>query len=48
MGNALAETYARDPKYYGATMCVHCKGHFPVGENGEFRWNDGSGEKVGT
>ena len=38
MGTALAETYARDPKFYGATYCVHCKMHKPVGE---FKWDDG-------
>lgn len=51
MGRALAETYARDPKFYGATYCQKCKGHFPVGEGGEFTWYemDGSeGPKVGT
>jgi len=46
MGSALAETYARKPSFYGATFCVHCRLHFPVGENGEFVWDDGS--KVGT
>lgn len=46
MGQALAETYARDPKFYGATYCVGCKDHYPVGENGEFVWDDGS--RVGT
>lgn len=51
MGQAIAETYARDPTYYGATMCVHCRGHFPVGAEGEFTWMDperDTGEKVGT
>lgn len=51
MGRSIAETYARDPKFYGSTFCCHCKGHFPVGENGEFVWieNDGSiGPKVGA
>jgi len=47
MGRALAETYARDPKFYGATYCVHCHMHRPVGEHGEFVW-DGTDEKVGT
>jgi hypothetical protein len=46
MGQTLAETYARDPKFYGATYCVHCSMHRPVGEHGEFVWEDGS--KVGT
>ena len=47
MGRALAETYARDPSYYGATFCVGCGSHFTVGLNGEFIW-DGTEEKVGT
>lgn len=47
MGVALAETYARQPTYYGATYCVGCRMHKPVGENGEFVW-DGTDEKVGT
>lgn len=38
MSLPLAETYARDPKFYGATYCTKCRGHFPVGENGEFVW----------
>ncbi len=48
MGQALSETYARDPKYYGATFCVHCQKHFPVGPDGEFVWDDEKREKVGT
>jgi hypothetical protein len=48
MGTALAETYARDPKFYGATFCCACGSHLPVGEHGEFVWDDGSNEKVGT
>lgn len=47
MGKALAETYARDPSFYGATYCVGCRMHRPVGEHGEFYW-DGTTEKVGT
>jgi hypothetical protein len=42
MGRALAETYARDPKFYGGTFCCNCGSHFPVGERGEFEWGDGS------
>lgn len=38
MGQALSETYARDPKFYGATFCCNCGAHLPVGENGEFNW----------
>ena len=40
MGDALAETYARDPHFYGSTYCVLCSRHLPVGE---FVWEpDGS------
>ncbi len=46
MGRAIAETYAREPGFYGGTFCVMCRGHFPVGAGGEFVWEDGS--KVGT
>jgi hypothetical protein len=46
MGRAIAETYAAQPAFYGATMCVHCKTHFRVGPEGEFVWEDGT--KVGT
>lgn len=44
MGVALAETYARDPKFYGGTYCVHCQMHRPVYE---FTWEPG-GEVVGS
>ena len=47
MGLALAETYARDPAFYGATFCVGCRAHFPVGAAREFTW-DGTTQKVGT
>ena len=39
MGEALAETYARNPKFYGSTYCVGCQKHLLVEE---FKWNDGS------
>lgn len=48
MSHSTAETYARNPGYYGATFCVSCGSHFPIGIDGEFVWSDGSGEKVGT
>lgn len=44
ISNAIAETYARDPQFYGGTFCCHCKDHFPVGE---FVWS-GTNEKVGS
>jgi hypothetical protein len=47
MSQPIAETYARDPKFYGATFCVTCRSHLPVGERGEFVWID-DGTKVGT
>lgn len=47
MSQAIAETYAAKPGFYGATFCVHCQMHRPVGEHGEFVW-DGTEEKVGT
>lgn len=39
MGTAIAETYARNPKHYGATFCVRCSKHLPVEE---FVWEDGT------
>lgn len=39
MGRMIAETYARDPKFYGGTYCVHCRMHRPLTE---FVWLDGS------
>ena len=50
MGQALAETYARQPNFYSGTFCTHCGAHFPVGEEefgGEFVW-DGTEEYVGA
>jgi len=38
MGLAIAETYARDPSFYGGTYCCGCGKHFRVGEDGEFVW----------
>jgi len=37
MSKAIAETYARNPKFYGATYCVGCQMHLPVAE---FVWED--------
>lgn len=50
MGVSIAETYARDPSFYGATYCCTCRQHCAVGAEGEFIWIelDGTqGEKVG-
>jgi hypothetical protein len=51
MGRAIAETMARDPSFYGATYCLACGGHFPIGWHGEFRWvidGEATERKVGT
>ena len=52
MAQGIAETYARNPQFYGATYCANCRMHLTVGKNGEFIWVDGSGsdteERVGT
>lgn len=47
MSQTIAETYARDPKFYSGTFCCTCRAHFPVGSDGEFVW-EGTNEKVGT
>lgn len=47
MSAKIAETYARDPSFYGATYCTGCRMHRPVGEDGEFVW-DGTDQKVGS
>jgi len=48
MPQAIAETYARDPSFYGATFCMRCNTHLPVGADGEFVWDYRDREKVGT
>lgn len=47
MNRSIAETYATDPLFYGATFCCHCKQHYPVGKHGEFVW-EGTTQRVGT
>lgn len=44
MSQALAETYARQPSFYGATYCCVCRKHLAVSE---FVW-DGDGSRVGS
>jgi hypothetical protein len=44
MGQALSETYARQPAFYTHTFCVGCNKHLPVGE---FVWS-ADGETVGS
>ena len=43
MSRAIAETYARQPGFYGATYCCACRLHLPVGKQGEFTWLDEHG-----
>lgn len=44
MPPAIAQTYARDPKFYGATYCCRCCMHLSVNE---FVWS-GTNERVGS
>ncbi len=44
MAEKIAETYARNPSFYGATYCMGCQKHLPVKE---FMWDDDSGERIG-
>jgi hypothetical protein len=49
MSHSIAETYAINPiGFYSGTFCSNCRNHFPIGEEGEFIWNDGNNQKVGT
>lgn len=43
MARSIAETYARDPKFYNGTFCCNCSAHFPLVE---FVWK-GADEIVG-
>ena len=43
MAPKIAETYARNPQFYGATYCMSCRKHPPVEE---FVWPDGT--RVGS
>lgn len=44
MARELAETYAREPKFYSHTWCCECRKHCPVEE---FVW-DRDGQRVGS
>jgi hypothetical protein len=44
MALSIAETFARDPRFYGGTFCVGCRKHFPCDQ---FVWV-GTDEQVGT
>jgi hypothetical protein len=36
IGTKIAETYAKNPKYYGRTFCTGCRDYFPVKQ---FHWD---------
>lgn len=44
MSRTIAETYARQPEFYGGTYCATCLNHFPVAE---FKWL-GTDQRVGS
>lgn len=44
IAESIAETYARDPSFYGGTFCVRCREHLPLAE---FVWKD-DGTVVGS
>lgn len=44
MSRDIAETYARNPRFYGSTYCVGCSMHLPLSE---FTWA-GSNAVVGS
>lgn len=48
MNRAIAESYARCPGMYGATYCVGCRMHLPVGPHGEFTWIEANGSEAGN
>ncbi len=45
MSQEIAETYARDPKFYAGTFCCACGKHFPLDQ---FVWKDNPNEQVGS
>lgn len=56
MALEIAETYARNPKFYGGTYCGRCGTHFNLinytGEDGmtrerQFKWDPDDGSFVG-
>lgn len=43
MGSSIAATYARNPKFYGATFCCHCGTHLHLmtADGPQFLWPNG-------
>lgn len=48
MNRHIAETYAREPKFYGSTYCIKCQKHRPVGEFTWYEMDGTEGPVVGT
>ena len=48
MGREIAETYARNFQFYGATYCCGCGRHLRVGRDGEFTWVEADGSEAGN
>lgn len=45
MGLAIAETFAREPTFYGATWCSRCQMHVAISE---FRWDEPEKRRLGS
>lgn len=48
MDRSIAETYARQPSFYGSTYCCACRMHLRVGAQGEFTWVEADGSEQGN
>ena len=51
MSRDIAETYARDPKFYGGTFCSGCGGHYALIDGNAkrtFAWIGADGQRDGT
>lgn len=48
MSRDLAQTYARDPHFYGNTYCCACRRHVPVAECTWYEHDGSTGPVVGT
>jgi hypothetical protein len=45
MSQDIAETYARDPRFYSGTFCCGCLKHFSLDQ---FFWSDNPDQQVGS
>lgn len=46
MPQGIAETYAKNPTFYGSTFCATCGDYFRVGDQGLFVWVGENGEET--